>query len=157
MQLYFPNMFLFHKLYWAQFRPLSRRMMVRDSSSSLFSLLVLVLVARVAAYQVPANSARCEEVGLCVECRGFHQPWLEFSDPHSAYHCYTACQDYTFKYVDQLGNFLLLHITFLTHVTFTSISLTFNSRELSGTFIIALQTPLLPPRNPFSKRIWSES
>ena len=74
-------------------------------ASSLFSLVMLVSLVRVRSYQVPSNSARCEEVGLCVECRGFHQPWLEFSDPHSAYHCFTACQAYNFRYVETLGNF----------------------------------------------------
>merc|ERR1719479_120493 len=71
---------------------------------AVFSLVVVVSVvtATVTAYQVPASSARCSEVGLCVECRGFHQPWLEFSDPHSAYHCFTSCQAYNFTYVDNL-------------------------------------------------------
>merc|ERR1719500_1920006 len=75
---------------------------MKSRDSSVFSLVVLVSLVTVTAYQVPANSARCEEVGLCVECRGFHQPWLEFSEPHSAYHCFTACQPYNFKYVNTL-------------------------------------------------------
>ena len=79
---------------------------MKARATSVFSLVVAVSVvtATVTAYQVPAASARCEEVGLCVECRGFHQPWLEFPEPHSVYHCFTACQSYNFKYVSKLGN-----------------------------------------------------
>jgi len=44
----------------------------------------------------------CEEVGLCVECAGLHQPWLAFPAPHSAYLCYNSCRAFTFHYVDTL-------------------------------------------------------
>jgi len=76
---------------------------MKARASTVFCLVVVaVSVVRVRAYQVPGSSARCEEVGRCVECRGFHQPWLEFSEPHSAYHCFTACLAYNFRYVDIL-------------------------------------------------------
>ena len=88
-------------------------------SSSVFCLLVslVTLVTVVTAYQAPASSARCEEVGLCVECRGFHQPWLEFSEPHSAYQCFTSCQAYNFTYVAKLGN-----SSHFSHLTFYLVS-----------------------------------
>ena len=70
--------------------------------SSYLLVLLLLLLGSLTAYQLEENSPRCTEVGLCVECEGFHQPWLAFPDPHSAYKCYTSCQAFTFKYVDTL-------------------------------------------------------
>ena len=67
------------------------------------SVLVVVL-ACLAAYKVEENSVGCEEVGLCVECAGLHQPWLAFPAPHSAYLCYNSCRAFSFHYVDTLGN-----------------------------------------------------
>merc|ERR1711936_1564364 len=65
------------------------------------SVLVVVL-ACLAAYKVEENSVGCEEVGLCVECAGLHQPWLAFPAPHSAYLCYNSCRAFAFHYVDTL-------------------------------------------------------
>jgi len=73
-----------------------------DRTMSSYLLLGVLLLGSLTAYQLEENSPRCTEVGLCVECEGLHQPWLAFPDPHSAYKCYTACQAFTFKYVDTL-------------------------------------------------------
>ena len=108
-------------------------MMVRNRSVVSLLVLVSVVTVRVRAYQVSANSgsARCEEAGLCVECRGFHQPWLEFSEPHSAYHCFTSCQAYNFSYVDILGNFPHLSYTSI----FTQYTFKINPRENCARYI----------------------